>query len=56
MVDRLDVYTLQQTSTEWIPEWKFSHTRRLKVCEGGGADMMGDDVVIDGDVEMMAVL
>ena len=38
LVDRLDVYTLQQTSTEWIPEWKFSHTRRLKVCEGGGAD------------------
>ena len=36
VADRLDVFTLQQTSTDWIPEWKFSNSRALKSCGGKG--------------------
>ena len=36
IADRLDVFTLQQTSTDWIPEWKFSNSRALKSSSGQG--------------------
>ena len=34
--DRLSVYTLQQTSKDWIPEWNFSNSRLVKSAEGVG--------------------
>ena len=34
--DTLDVFTLQQTSTDWIPEWKFYNSRALKSSSGQG--------------------
>ena len=36
IADRLDVFTLHQTSTDWIPEWKFSNSRALKSSSGQG--------------------
>jgi len=36
VADRLTVFTLQQTSTDWIPEWKFSTSRPIKSSDGHG--------------------
>ena len=36
--NQINVYSLQETSKDWIPEWKFIGTRPAKTCEGQGLE------------------